>query len=154
MTLVVGGATQPAPDLQAAAEEALGLAAGGMKLKAAVAQVARQQGLAKNAVYELALKTQRSTAISCFRGGNAPLTMQIQGVQQLARGVARRCLTHCRHRWWTPTAISIPPRPNLASSPTMPSGWLPRWASPESCRSDVIRRAAAGRCRLRSAGRR
>jgi hypothetical protein len=32
------------------------LAADGMKLKAAVAQVARQEGLAKNALYELALK--------------------------------------------------------------------------------------------------
>ena len=60
MTLVVAGATQPAPDLHAAADEVLGLAAGGMKLKAAVAQVARQQGMAKNALYELALKTQRS----------------------------------------------------------------------------------------------
>jgi 16S rRNA (cytidine1402-2'-O)-methyltransferase len=60
VTLVVAGATQPAPDLHAAADEVLGLAAGGMKLKAAVAQVGRQQGLAKNALYELALKTQRS----------------------------------------------------------------------------------------------
>ena len=60
VTLVIAGATQPAPDLHAAAEETLGLAAGGMKLKAAVAQVARQQGLAKNALYELALKTQHS----------------------------------------------------------------------------------------------
>ena len=60
VTLVVAGATQPAPDLHAAADEVLGLAAGGMKLKAAVAQVARQQGLAKNALYELALKIQRA----------------------------------------------------------------------------------------------
>jgi 16S rRNA (cytidine1402-2'-O)-methyltransferase len=60
VTLVIAGATQPAPDLHAAAEETLGLAAGGMKLKAAVAQVAGQQGLAKNALYELALKTQHS----------------------------------------------------------------------------------------------
>ena len=60
VTLVIAGATQPAPDLRAAAEETLGLAAGGMKLKAAVAQVARQQGLAKNALYQLALKTQHS----------------------------------------------------------------------------------------------
>jgi 16S rRNA (cytidine1402-2'-O)-methyltransferase len=56
VTLVIGGATQPTPDLQVAAEEALGLVAGGMKLKAAVAQVARQHGLAKNAVYEVTLK--------------------------------------------------------------------------------------------------
>ena len=62
VTLVVGGATQPAADLQTAAEEALSLAAGGMKLRAAVAEVARQQGLAKNALYELALKMQHSTA--------------------------------------------------------------------------------------------
>jgi 16S rRNA (cytidine1402-2'-O)-methyltransferase len=60
VTLVIAGATQPAPDLHAAAEETLSLAAGGMKLKAAVAQVARQQGLAKNALYELALKAQHS----------------------------------------------------------------------------------------------
>jgi 16S rRNA (cytidine1402-2'-O)-methyltransferase len=59
VTLVIGGATQPTPDLEAAAEAALSLAAGGMKLRAAAAQVAREQGLAKNALYELALKTQR-----------------------------------------------------------------------------------------------
>jgi 16S rRNA (cytidine1402-2'-O)-methyltransferase len=60
VTLVVGGATQPTADLETAAEEALGLAAGGMKLRAAVAQVARQHGVAKNALYDLALKTQHS----------------------------------------------------------------------------------------------
>ena len=60
VTLVVGGATQPAADLQTAAEEVLSLVAGGMKLRAAVAQVARQQGLSKNALYELALKMQHS----------------------------------------------------------------------------------------------
>jgi 16S rRNA (cytidine1402-2'-O)-methyltransferase len=59
VTLVIGGATQPTPDLEAAAEAALSLAAGGMKLRAAAAQVAREQGLAKNALYELVLKTQR-----------------------------------------------------------------------------------------------
>ena len=64
VTLVVGGGTQPAPDLYSAAEEALGLAADGMKLKAAVAHVARQQGLAKNALYELALKMQHSRPTS------------------------------------------------------------------------------------------
>jgi 16S rRNA (cytidine1402-2'-O)-methyltransferase len=58
ITLVVGGGTQLTADLQMAAEEALGLAAGGMKLRAAVAQVARQHGVAKNAVYEVALKMQ------------------------------------------------------------------------------------------------
>jgi 16S rRNA (cytidine1402-2'-O)-methyltransferase len=66
VTLVIAGATQPAPDLHAAAEETLSLAAGGMKLKAAVAQVARQQGLAKNALYELALKAQHSQPRSAF----------------------------------------------------------------------------------------
>ena len=60
VTLVVGGATQPTADLETAAEEALGLAAGGMKLRAAVAQVAQQHGMAKNALYDLALKTQHS----------------------------------------------------------------------------------------------
>jgi 16S rRNA (cytidine1402-2'-O)-methyltransferase len=59
VTLVVGGATQPTADLEAAAEEALGLATGGMKLRAAAAQVAREQGLAKNALYELAVKMRR-----------------------------------------------------------------------------------------------
>jgi 16S rRNA (cytidine1402-2'-O)-methyltransferase len=69
VTLVVGGATQPAADLHSAAEEALGLAAGGMKLRAAVAHVARQQGLAKNALYELALKTQHSRPASAASEG-------------------------------------------------------------------------------------
>jgi 16S rRNA (cytidine1402-2'-O)-methyltransferase len=58
VTLVVGGAPPPTADLQEAAEEALGLAAGGMKLRAAVSQVARQHGVAKNALYEVALKMQ------------------------------------------------------------------------------------------------
>ena len=69
VTLVVGGGTQPAPDLHSAAEEALGLAADGMKLKAAVAHVARQQGLAKNALYELALKMQHSRPTSAAPEG-------------------------------------------------------------------------------------
>jgi 16S rRNA (cytidine1402-2'-O)-methyltransferase len=60
VTLVVGGATEPVADLEAAAEEALNLAAGGMKLRAAAAQVAGQHSVAKNAVYDLALKTQLS----------------------------------------------------------------------------------------------
>jgi 16S rRNA (cytidine1402-2'-O)-methyltransferase len=59
VTLVIGGATPPAADLEAAAGTALSLAAGGMKLRAAAGQVAREQGLAKNALYELALKRQR-----------------------------------------------------------------------------------------------
>jgi 16S rRNA (cytidine1402-2'-O)-methyltransferase len=60
VTLVVGAATQSTTDLHSAAEEALWLAAGGMKLRAAVAHVARQQGVAKNALYELVLNMQHS----------------------------------------------------------------------------------------------
>ena len=56
VTLVIGGAATPIGDLESAAKEAVGLAADGMKLKAAVAQVAQQEGVAKNALYELALK--------------------------------------------------------------------------------------------------
>jgi len=56
ITLVIGGATAPAVDLESAAREAAGLAANGMKLKAAVAQVAQQRGLAKNALYDRAVK--------------------------------------------------------------------------------------------------
>jgi 16S rRNA (cytidine1402-2'-O)-methyltransferase len=59
VTLVIGGATTPTADLESAAKEAVSLTASGMKLKAAVAQVARQQGLAKNAVYDLALNMNR-----------------------------------------------------------------------------------------------
>jgi 16S rRNA (cytidine1402-2'-O)-methyltransferase len=56
VTLVIGGATAPAVDLESAAREAAGLAADGMKLKAAVAKVALQHGLSKNALYDLAVK--------------------------------------------------------------------------------------------------
>lgn len=56
VTLVVGGASSPTVDPELAAHEAVELAAGGMKLKAAVAQVAGQHGLQKNALYDLALK--------------------------------------------------------------------------------------------------
>lgn len=55
-TLVIGGATAPAVDLESAAREAAALAADGVKLKAAVAQVAQQHGLSKNALYDLAVK--------------------------------------------------------------------------------------------------
>ncbi len=72
VTLVVGGATQTAADLQTAAEEALNRAAGGMKLRAAVAEVARQQGLSKNALYELALKMQHSRPRSAAAEGEMP----------------------------------------------------------------------------------
>jgi 16S rRNA (cytidine1402-2'-O)-methyltransferase len=60
VTLVVGGATQPATDLQTAAEEAISLVDSGMKLKAATTQVARRHGVAKNALYDLALKMDHS----------------------------------------------------------------------------------------------
>jgi 16S rRNA (cytidine1402-2'-O)-methyltransferase len=60
VTLVIGGAPEPPADLESAAKEAVDLAAGGMKLKAAVAQVAGEQGLPKNALYELALKMNHS----------------------------------------------------------------------------------------------
>jgi 16S rRNA (cytidine1402-2'-O)-methyltransferase len=56
VTLVIGGAPTPTADLESAAQEAVELAASGMKLKAAVAQVAQQEGVAKNALYDLALK--------------------------------------------------------------------------------------------------
>lgn len=56
VTLVIGGAATPIADLESAAKQAVGLAADGMKLKAAVAQVAQQEGVAKNALYELALR--------------------------------------------------------------------------------------------------
>ena len=56
VTLVIGGATAPAVDLESAAREAAGLAADGRKLKVAVAEVAQQHGLSKNALYDLAVK--------------------------------------------------------------------------------------------------
>jgi 16S rRNA (cytidine1402-2'-O)-methyltransferase len=56
VTLVIGGAPTPTADLESAAQEAVELAASGMKLKAAVAQVAQQEGVAKNALYYVALK--------------------------------------------------------------------------------------------------
>jgi 16S rRNA (cytidine1402-2'-O)-methyltransferase len=60
ITLVIGGAPEPAADLETAAREAVDLATGGMKLRAAVSQIAQEQGLPKNAVYELALKMNHS----------------------------------------------------------------------------------------------
>jgi 16S rRNA (cytidine1402-2'-O)-methyltransferase len=72
VTLVVGGASAPNADLLGAAEEALGLAAGGMKLRPAVAQVARQHGVAKNAVYEVALKMQHPRRGPAAREGETP----------------------------------------------------------------------------------
>jgi 16S rRNA (cytidine1402-2'-O)-methyltransferase len=60
VTLVVGGASKGPADLEAAAAEAAMLASNGMKLRAAAAQVAQRHGVAKNDVYELALKTHLS----------------------------------------------------------------------------------------------
>jgi 16S rRNA (cytidine1402-2'-O)-methyltransferase len=56
VTLVIGGASQPTADLESAARAAVTLATGGMKLKAAVAEVAGQHGLPKNALYDVALR--------------------------------------------------------------------------------------------------
>jgi 16S rRNA (cytidine1402-2'-O)-methyltransferase len=72
VTLVIGGATQATTDLEAAAEQALGLAAGGMKLRAAAAQVAREQGLAKNALYEHVLKMRRPRSRSAVSKDKMP----------------------------------------------------------------------------------
>jgi len=58
VTLVVAGAERSAPDLAAAAGQVLGLVRAGTKLKPAVAAVAAETGLAKNALYDLALKMQ------------------------------------------------------------------------------------------------
>jgi 16S rRNA (cytidine1402-2'-O)-methyltransferase len=72
VTLVIGGAGQPTADLEAAAEEALELAASGMGLRAAAAQVAREHGVAKNLLYDLALKTQRSRPRPATAGAEMP----------------------------------------------------------------------------------
>jgi 16S rRNA (cytidine1402-2'-O)-methyltransferase len=72
VTLVIGGAIPPTADVEAAAQAALSLAAGGMKLKAAAAQVARQQGLSKNALYELALEAQRPRERSTVQEDKMP----------------------------------------------------------------------------------
>ena len=60
VTLVVGGASKGPADLEAAVAEATMLASNGMKLREAAAQVAQRYGVAKNDVYELALKTHHS----------------------------------------------------------------------------------------------
>ena len=153
VTLVIGGATQPTADLEAAAEEALGLAAGGMKLRAAAAQVAREQGLAKNALYELAVKMRRPRDRSkTSRRQNAPLMIQYPGDATVGAWSCLRCLTRCPHQWWTRIATLTPRRPSQGSSPRMRYGWPPTSASHESSKSDVIRKAAAGQSRLPSAG--
>ncbi len=60
ITLVIGGAPAPTADLESAARDAVALTAAGMKLRAAVGQVAQEQGLPKNALYELALRMNHS----------------------------------------------------------------------------------------------
>jgi 16S rRNA (cytidine1402-2'-O)-methyltransferase len=58
VTLVVEGAVAVVPDLEGAAAQVLERVRGGTRLKPAVAAVAAESGLAKNALYELALKLQ------------------------------------------------------------------------------------------------
>jgi len=58
VTLVVEGAPPVVVDLDGAAAQVLALVQGGARLKPAVAEVAAASGLAKNALYELALKLQ------------------------------------------------------------------------------------------------
>ena len=58
VTLVVAGAPVVVADLGSAAAEVLALVAGGTRLKPAVAAIAAETGLAKNALYEVALKLQ------------------------------------------------------------------------------------------------
>jgi 16S rRNA (cytidine1402-2'-O)-methyltransferase len=58
VTLVVEGAPRAAPDLHAAAARVLAQVHSGTRLKPAVAAVAAETGVAKNALYDLALKLQ------------------------------------------------------------------------------------------------
>jgi 16S rRNA (cytidine1402-2'-O)-methyltransferase len=59
VTLVVAGAVPTAPDPDAAAARVLALVRAGTKLKPAVAAVAAESGLAKNTLYDLALRLQQ-----------------------------------------------------------------------------------------------
>ena len=59
VTLVVEGAPVVEADLDSAAAEVLELVTAGTRLKPAVATIAAETGLAKNALYEVALKMQR-----------------------------------------------------------------------------------------------
>jgi 16S rRNA (cytidine1402-2'-O)-methyltransferase len=59
VTLVVAGAAPPAPDLDEAVRSVVELTATGMKLKPAVAEVARLTGLAKNELYDRVLNDRR-----------------------------------------------------------------------------------------------
>jgi len=61
VTLVVQGAAPVLADLDSAAEQVLELVRGGDRLKPAVASVAAESGLAKNALYELALRKSRES---------------------------------------------------------------------------------------------
>ena len=61
VTLVVEGAPAVEVDLDSAAAEVLELVAAGTRLKPAVATIAAETGLAKNALYEVALRNQRQT---------------------------------------------------------------------------------------------
>jgi 16S rRNA (cytidine1402-2'-O)-methyltransferase len=63
VTLVVEGAPAVVADLDTAAAEVLALVAAGTRLKPAVAEVAAETGLAKNALYDTALRRQRSTPV-------------------------------------------------------------------------------------------
>lgn len=64
IVLVVAGAQPRQADLEAAARQALALADGGMRLKAAAAQVARETGLRPNEVYRAALTSRDTSADS------------------------------------------------------------------------------------------
>jgi 16S rRNA (cytidine1402-2'-O)-methyltransferase len=56
VTLVVAGRTAPDQDLAPAAAEVRDLLSGGMQLKPAVAQVAKDLGVSKNRLYEQVLR--------------------------------------------------------------------------------------------------
>ena len=62
VTLVVEGAPAAVVDLDGAATEVLALVASGSRLKPAVAAIATETGLAKNALYDAALKMQTQIA--------------------------------------------------------------------------------------------
>jgi 16S rRNA (cytidine1402-2'-O)-methyltransferase len=62
VTLVVEGAPVVEADLDSAAAEVLELVAAGTRLKPAVTTIAAETGLAKNVLYEVALKIQRQSA--------------------------------------------------------------------------------------------
>jgi 16S rRNA (cytidine1402-2'-O)-methyltransferase len=62
VTLVVEGAPVVVADLDSAAAEVLELVAAGTRLKPAVAAIAAETGLAKNALYEVALRIQRQSS--------------------------------------------------------------------------------------------